>query len=817
MEKKFTRRVENVLAIARREALSLGDDSIGSEHLLLGLIKEGGGIAVMALVNLGVDLNEVVQAILESHKTESSANIIGSITLNEDAKQVLALAREEAEGMKHTYIGTEHILLGILRDEEGMGAQILNEYGVDIDMVREEILNILGSSKEFQKRAKKGKTPTLDHFSRDITRLAESGELDPIIGRDKEIERVIQILCRRKKNNPVLIGEPGVGKTAIVEGIGQRIIERRVPKLLRGKRLLALDLAAIVAGTKYRGQFEERLKAVLAEIKRARNVALFIDELHTIVGAGAAEGAIDASNMLKPALSRGEIQCIGATTPTEYRKYIERDGALERRFQCVQVNPSTAKETIDILKGLVKRYEAHHNVTYAEEALTAAATLSDRYISDRYLPDKAIDVIDEAGSRVKLKSPDEGKDYKELDEKLENVKKKKDRAVEEQDFELAAALRDKQKKLEISIEQLKAKEAPKRGKVEEEDVRNVISLWTGVPLVRLKQKETERLLKMEEELKRKVVGQDEALRTISKAIRRSRTGLKDPRRPIGSFIFLGPTGVGKTYLAKKLAEFLFDSESALIRLDMSEYMEKFNVSRLVGAPPGYVGYEEGGQLTETVRRKPYSVVLFDEIEKAHPDVFNMLLQIMEDGDLTDSFGRHVNFKNTILIMTSNIGTSRIRKGSLGFGTREEEIDYDKMKERILAEVKTVFRPEFLNRIDDILVFHPLDKKHMSEIVDILFTELRERLKEKGLDIELTEDAKELLIEEGFDPNLGARPLRRAMQRILEDPLSEEILKEGYKRGTRITVVRKGDLLGFVTKGSLPVQKVSTSISDKGEK
>lgn len=800
---KFTDRVQRVIVLAKREAIRLGDDAVTDEHLLIGLLKEGGGVGVMALMDLGIDLNEVLKAIFESHRKTGGTMLLGEIPYNKEAKQVLAYAEEEAQRLGHGFVGTEHLLIGILMYSNGIANQILFSFGLDVDRVRDEILTILSGEGEVKPKSTKSKTPSLDHFSRDITLLAREGKLDPIIGRQKEIERVTQILCRRKKNNPALIGEPGVGKTAIVEGLAQHIVAGKAPGLLHDSRLLALDLAAVVAGTKYRGQFEERLKTILQETRKSPNIILFIDELHTLVGAGAAEGAIDASNMLKPALARGEIHCIGATTLNEYRKYIEKDGALERRFQCVHVDPPNVQETIKILRGLKSKYQAHHGVVYDDNALVAAATLSDRYISDKYLPDKAIDIIDETGSRVKLrKFPKRSPQLKKLEEQLSTLKKVKEDAVKHQSFEEAARLRDQQRQVEQKINSFL--EDKKLGRVHEEDVRDVISLWTGIPLVKLKQKEQERLLNIEKALRAKVVGQEEAIKALARAIRRSRTGLKDLRRPIGSFIFLGPTGVGKTYLARKLAEFLFDSETALIRFDMSEYMEKFNVSRLIGAPPGYVGYEEGGQLTESVRRRPYSVILFDEIEKAHPDVFNILLQILDDGFVADSFGRRVNFRNAVLIMTSNIGTRELKRAKIGFETKEEVIDYEAMKKRLMEEVKKVFRPEFLNRIDEVLVFKALGRGEMWKIVELLFSELQERIKEKGITLILDDSAKELLIEEGFDPNFGARPLKRAIERIIEDPLSERLLQIGFKKGTRLKVVREKGKVSFVVE---PARKV----------
>ncbi len=799
MQERFTERVRKVISLAREEAVRLHHDHIGTEHLLLGLVKEGEGVAAVVLTNLGISMEDLRRAVENAVSTGSETLVLGEVPLNQEARSSLNYAVDEARRMNHTYIGTEHLLLGLLREERGLACQVLQSLGVDIDLVRSETLKLLGGSKTGQPQRSRSKTPALDYFSRDLTQLAKEDKLDPIIGREVEIERIIQILARRKKNNPVLIGEAGVGKTAIVEGLAQRIVTGRVPSVLKNRRVLALDMAAVVAGTKYRGQFEERLKSILNELQQHRDCIIFIDELHTIVGAGAAEGAIDASNILKPALARGEMQAIGATTLEEYRKYVERHSALERRFQKILVDPPNVSQTIDILKGLKEKYELHHNVAYTDEALEAAAYLADRYISDRFLPDKAIDVMDEAGSRVKLLRPVINPELDEIERRIEKLSAAKEDAVRRQEFEKAAELRDEQKKLTEYLKR-KRREWERKGSfpvVTEEDIAYVVSSWTQVPLAKLEEKESARLLRMEEEIGKRVVGQDHAIAAIAKAIRRSRAGVKDPRRPIGSFIFLGPTGVGKTELARVLALFMFGDEDALLRFDMSEYMEKFNVSRLVGAPPGYVGYEEGGQLTEKVRRKQYSVVLFDEIEKAHPDVFNILLQILDDGQVTDSLGRRVSFKNTVVIMTSNIASTEIR-GVAGFGFKAEgaQANYESIRDKVMAEVKRFFRPEFLNRVDEVIVFRPLDKDQMEAIVDIQLGELAGRLRERKLQLELTPAAKELLVQEGFDPQFGARPIKRALRRLLEDPLAEELLRNRFRDHSVIKVDRDGDRLVF---------------------
>jgi len=797
---RFTERAKRVLYLAREEAIRLLHNYIGTEHLLLGLSRIGEGVAAMVLTNLGLDLSELRQAVEEAVPPGRGPISVGEIPLNASARRAMNYAFEESKRLGHNYIGTEHILLGILRERKGIAAQILMNLGIELEMVREEALRLLGKPEGAPAKSTKSQTRTLENFSIDLTQMARENKLDPVIGREREIERVIQILSRRKKNNPVLIGEPGVGKTAIVEGLAQRIVEGKVPDALLDKRILALDLAAVVAGTKYRGQFEERLKAIVTEASKSPDVILFIDELHTVIGAGAAEGAIDASNILKPALARGLIHVIGATTLEEYRKHIEKDGALERRFQPVMVDPPTVDETIEILRGLKEKYEIFHGVKYTDDAIEAAAKLADRYIADRYLPDKAIDVLDEAGAKVKLSSSASDEILEQQKVELERVRELKEEAISKQEFEKAAKYRDREKELERKIaERKRMLQAKDDGlTVTAEQVAEVVSRWTGIPLFRLEEREQAKLLKMEEELEKRVVGQREAIEAVSKAIRRSRAGIKDPRRPIGSFIFLGPTGVGKTELAKALAEFLFGDEEALVELDMSEYMERFNVSKLIGAPPGYVGYEEGGQLTEKVRRKPYSVVLFDEFEKAHPDVFHILLQILEEGVLTDSFGRKVSFRNTVIILTSNIGTKFIKRAKgVGFKSSEESLqDYEKMKDFLHAELKKIAPPEFLNRIDEVIIFRPLEKKQIGQIIEIMLRDLRKRLAEKSIELELTPEAKEKLVEMGYDPEYGARPLRRVIRKELEEPLSEAILRGDIKEGEKVIVLLEKDRIKF---------------------
>ncbi|MGB4564680.1 MAG: ATP-dependent Clp protease ATP-binding subunit [Dethiobacteria bacterium] len=792
---RFTERAQQVLVLAQEEARRLTHNFIGTEHLLLGLIREGSGVAARALQNMGVDLNKVRQEVERIVPKGNKAPTHG-ISYTPRAKRVVELSIEEGQNLGHNYVGTEHILLGLIREGEGIAAQVLANLGVDLKRARKEVIQLLGGEDAISRPGGEEKagpqTPTVDAFGRDLTKLAREGKLDPVIGRDKEIERVIQVLSRRTKNNPCLIGEPGVGKTAIVEGLAQRIVEGHVPEILRGKRVVTIELAAVVAGTKYRGEFEERLRKLMAELRQAGNVMVFIDALHTIIGAGAAEGAIDASNILKPALARGELQCIGATTLDEYRKHIEKDPALERRFQPIIVGEPTKEESLAILKGLRDRYEAHHRVKITDEALEAAVKLSDRYITDRFLPDKAIDLIDEAASRVRIRNYTAPPDLKEREERLETLRQEKEAAVRNQEFELAAKLRDEEHKYKEELEELKKEWEQKMGTsdlamVTEEDVAYIVSSWTGIPVKKLAEEESERLLNLEAILHQRVIGQDEAVRSVARAIRRARAGLKDPKRPVGSFIFLGPTGVGKTELARALAEALFGDERAMIRLDMSEYMEKHTAARLIGAPPGYVGYEEGGQLTEKVRRQPYSVILFDEMEKAHPDVFNILLQILEDGRLTDGKGRTVDFRNAVIIMTSNVGASYLRRTTLGFGQSDQDSDYESMKERILEELKRTFRPEFLNRVDDYIVFHALNEEHISQIVDIMLKDLGRRMSEYNLSLEVSEEARKQLVKEGFDPTFGARPLRRVIQKRLEDGISEGLLQGNIAAGDKVMV------------------------------
>ncbi|MCC6952396.1 MAG: ATP-dependent Clp protease ATP-binding subunit [Phycisphaerales bacterium] len=823
MFERFTDRARKVMALANQEAQRLNHEYIGTEHVLLGLVKEGSGVGANVLRNLDVDLRRVRLEVEKLVKAGSEMVTLGRLPQTPRAKKVIEYAIEEARNLNHNYVGTEHLLLGLLREHDGVAAQVLINLGLKLEDVREEVLNLLGASSSGEQRepgpgagepessitgpglgdkpaggaAAKGKskTPALDSFGRDLTELAREGQLDPVIGRMTEIERVVQVLCRRTKNNPVLLGEAGVGKTAIVEGLAQRIVNGEVPEILHEKRLVVLDLAMMVAGTKYRGQFEERIKAVMNEVRRAKNVMLFIDELHTLVGAGGAEGAIDASNVLKPALARGEIQCIGATTFDEYRKYIEKDAALARRFQAITVDPPNAEQTIEILKGLREKYEQHHKVKITDEALKAAVELSGRYITGRVQPDKSIDVIDEAGARVRIKSMSKPPNLADIEGDIERLTVEKDEAVKGADYEKAAELRDKAEQLRRRKEEIqrewRTKSQEAEGTVDDEVVAEVVSKMTGVPLKRLEKDEAARLLQLEHELHKKVISQEDAVKAVSKAIRRARAGLKDPKRPMGSFIFLGPSGVGKTLLSKALAEFMFGDEEALIHLDMSEYMEKHNVSRLVGAPPGYVGYEEGGQLTERIRRRPYAVVLLDEVEKAHPDVFNMLLQIMEEGRLTDSFGRHVDFRNTVLIMTSNLGADLIKGGAgFGFAKRTEATDYDNIKTVLLKEIERFFRPEFINRLDDVIVFRPLNKADITQIIEYEIGKLNKRLTAQGYTIELDQAAKDFLIDRGYNPEFGARPLRRAIGQYVEDPLSEMLLSGTFAAPATIKAVRR---------------------------
>jgi len=805
MFSRFTERARKVILLAKEEAKRFNHDYIGTEHILLGLVREGEGVAAAVLASFGLSPEKIRLEVEKLVQPGPTTVISGDLPFTPKAKKVIELAMEEARALGHNYIGTEHLLLGLIREGEGVASQVLMNMGLELEKVREEVMNLLGSEVpgyEAGQKTSHAKTPALDAFGRDLTKLAKENKLDPVIGRKNEIERVIQILSRRTKNNPVLLGEAGVGKTAIVEGLAQKVIAGDVPEILRDKRIIILDLALMVAGTKYRGQFEERIKAVMDEIKRSEDIMIFIDELHTLVGAGGAEGAIDASNILKPALARGEIQCIGATTIDEYRKHIEKDAALERRFQTIMVEPPSVDETIEILKGLRDKYEAHHRVKFTDESVVAAAKLSDRYISGRYLPDKAIDLIDEAGSRARLSVTTAPPDVKHIEDKMVVIKQEKESSVKNQDFEKAAKFRDEERKLKEELSKTKKEWKDSKGKYEPkvtgEDIAVILAKMTGIPIVRLEEKEQDKFLKMEGEMHKRVIGQEEAISAIAHAVRRSRAGIKDPHRPIGSFIFLGPTGVGKTLIGRALAEFMFGDEDAIIQIDMSEYMEKFNVSRLVGAPPGYVGYEEGGQLTEKVRRKPYSVVLLDEIEKAHPDVFNLLLQMLEEGRLTDSFGRKVDFRNTIIIMTSNIGAELLKKqGSIGFKAQTEDVTYQSMKVRLLDEVKKTFKPEFLNRIDDIIVFRSLTKEDLVHIVELETKDVETRLKDQNIVLELSDEAKAFLIEKGFDVNFGARPLKRTIQRFLEDPLAEEIIRGTFKNGGKVKVTAKADHLEFV--------------------
>ncbi len=814
MNEMFTESARKAIEYARDEAARLRHDYIGTEHLLLGLIRLGDGHAVEIIGNLGLELDDLKASIEEMVQPSGGTMTMGQLPLTARAKKTLEVSGQEARALKSKDIDTEHILLALLKDEEGVAAQVLSTYEIDYKEAYEELKNILGGKpSSFKKKRKKSKTPALDHFGRDLTELARRDKLDPIIGREDEIERVCQVLSRRKKNNPVLIGEPGVGKTAIAEGLAQRIVEGNVPQTLENKRVVTLDMASLVAGTKYRGQFEERLKAVMTEIINSTDVIIFIDELHTIVGAGGAEGSLDASNIFKPSLARGELRCIGATTMNEYRKYIEKDGALERRFQVVMVEPPSEEDTIRILKGLRPKYEEHHKLIISDEAVEAAVKLSNRYVSGKFQPDKAIDLVDEAGSRAHLKTYTRPPQFTEIETKLANLQHTKEDAVKNQAFETAAQLRDEIKATKEQLTDL-AREWDKhrekdRVTLTAEDVAQVLAKMTGIPLFRLEEKESQRLLRMEDELRKTIVGQSEAIGVLAKAIRRARAGLSDPRRPIGSFLFLGPTGVGKTELTRSLATFLFDDVDSLIRIDMSEYMEKFAVSRLVGAPPGYVGYEEGGQLTEKVRRKPYSVVLLDEIEKAHPDVFNILLQLMDDGSLTDSFGRKVDFRNTVLIMTSNVGTKQLGEGkTVGFDAEGIDKSYDGIKRKITEELKKLFNPELLNRIDETIIFHPLERAHIKQIIDILVVDIAKQLAEKGISFDLTDAAKEFLLEKGYDPAYGARPLKRALQKYLEDPLAEEILRGQYAGDCNLII--SADAAGLTFTFKQPNEKLKVT-------
>jgi len=826
MYERFTDRARKVMQLANQEAQRFNHEYIGTEHVLLGLVKEGSGVAANVLKNLDVDLRKIRLEVEKLVQSGPEMVTVGKLPQTPRAKKVIEYSMEEARNLNHSYVGTEHILLGLLREQEGVAAQVLMNLGLKLEDVREEVLNLLGhglegaevgerggrtgegndggGSSSGSSKSGKSKTPALDSFGRDLTELARKGELDPVIGREREIERAIQILCRRTKNNPVLLGEAGVGKTAIIEGFAQRVINGEVPEILSEKRIVVLDLAMMVAGTKYRGQFEERIKAVMTEVRRVKNTILFIDELHTLVGAGGAEGAIDAANVLKPALARGEIQCIGATTLDEYRKYIEKDTALARRFQEIMVEPTGKKETIEILKGLRERYEEHHRVQFTDDAVVAAVELSERYITARCLPDKAIDVIDEAGARVRLRSMTRPPDLKEIDEQVETLNKDKEDAVANQDFEKAANLRDQAEKLRKKKDKItqewREKSQQTDGVVDEEVIAEVVSKMTGIPLTRLSTEDSLRLLSMEKELHERVVSQEQAVSAIAKAVRRSRSGLKDPKRPTGSFIFAGPTGVGKTLLAKALAEYMFGDADALVHIDMSEYMEKHNVSRLIGAPPGFVGYEEGGQLTEKIRRRPYAVVLFDEIEKAHPDVFNMLLQVMEEGRLTDSFGRNVDFRNTILIMTTNAGAEAIKnEAAFGFAKPDGDASYESMKMRVMDSIERVFRPEFLNRLDDTIIFRHLTTTDLKGIIDFELQKVRERLLDRGFALELTDDAKEYLVKKGSNLDYGARPLRRTLEQRIEDPLGEELLRGTFEGKDTIVITVHRDDDGKITR------------------
>jgi len=819
MKKNFSSRVQMVIQYSREEALRLGHDYIGTEHLLLGIVREGDGIAIEILKNLGCDLEELRKSIEDAVKSTADTMTIGDIPLTKRAEKILKMAYMESEKYRSDVTGTEHLLLALVREREGVAAQVLSTFDVTYDAIREELENILrGTPTTRESGTKRSKTPALDHFGRDLTTLAIRNELDPIIGRDEEIQRVAQILSRRKKNNPVLIGEPGVGKTAIAEGLAMRIIDKKVPRVLHNKRVITLDLGSIVAGTKYRGQFEERMKAIMNELVKVKDVILFIDELHTIVGAGGASGSLDASNMFKPALARGELQCIGATTLDEYRQYIEKDGALERRFQKIMVDPPNIEQTLQIIYGLKERYELHHHVKYSDEALKATVRLADRYITDKFFPDKAIDVLDETGAMVHLANIVVPEEILVLEDKIKAIRKEKESVIRAQEFEQAAIFRDQEKKLTKQLDAAKRKwqESENQSIVEvnEKDVADVVSMMTGIPVTKVAQSESEKLLKMEENLKKRIIGQDNVISLLSRAIQRTRAGLKDPDKPIGSFIFLGPTGVGKTQLAKELATYLFEDRNALVRIDMSEYMEKFSVSRLIGAPPGYIGYEEGGQLTEKVRRHPYSVVLFDEIEKAHPDVYNILLQILDDGNVTDGLGRKVDFKNTILIMTSNIGARQIGKRS-GIGFKQDDIvtDYNAMRHRVLEEVKRIMNPEFINRIDELVVFNYLNKDAMIKIVDLVIDEMLEKVSDRQIDINLDKRSKEFIADKGFDPVSGARPLKRTIQKYIEDPIAEEILKGNFTDGSIISVKKRKDKLVFTESG----KKIEKIDSDKDSK